>query len=135
MIAAPRQAAGASTTAMTPPPFIRGPIAGEPSPLYGGAPGDAGCNGCVDCCHFPEISVTDEEAARLSALYEALEEPAGPLIITPSPERPGWQLMQGPCAFRGLSPARRGCRIYEERPASCAIFTCAFLLERRRARW
>lgn len=112
-----------------------GPLAGEPLPLYGGSPGAAGCNGCTDCCHLPEISITDEEAARLRERYETLSEPLGELLIHADAAHEGWNIMQGPCVFRRLdSPrAQGGCRIYEDRPAGCDIFTCAFLLARRRA--
>jgi Fe-S-cluster containining protein len=108
----------------------RGPLAGEPLPIHGGAPGDAGCNGCADCCHLLEISVTAEEAARLSALYAALPAPPGPLELDPDPARPGWMSMRGPCPFLRQGTGR--CGVYDDRPSMCRIFTCAFLLERRR---
>ena len=112
-----------------------GPLSGRSIPVHGGSPGAAGCNGCTDCCHLPEISITDEEAARVRSLYETLSEPRGNLVIHPDLEHAGWNSMQGPCVFRRLdSPlAQGGCRIYEDRPAGCDIFTCVFLLEQRRA--
>lgn len=111
-----------------------GPLAGEATPRHGGRPGRAGCEGCVDCCHLPEISVTDEEAARLRERYAELPAPLGALSLEVDPANEGWQIMQGPCPFRRLdSPlAAGGCRIYDDRPSSCAIFTCSFLLELRR---
>lgn len=112
-----------------------GPIHGEPLPLYGGRPGDGGCNGCIDCCHLPEISVTDEEAARLREIYEGFQAPLGTLTLTDDPANEGWKVMTGPCVFRRYDRplTEGGCRIYADRPASCAIFTCRFLLDRRRA--
>ncbi len=113
---------------------LTGPLAGAPTPQHGGTPGDAGCNGCTDCCHLPEISITDEEAARVTARYATLLEPMGELNVRRDDANPGWNIMQGPCVFRQLNTplAAGGCRIYLDRPAGCDIFTCAFLLERRR---
>jgi Fe-S-cluster containining protein len=112
-----------------------GPLAGQSIPLYGGTPGDVGCGGCTDCCHLPEISITDEEAITVTRRYAGITEPVGELVIRPDPAHDGWSIMQGPCVFRRLdSPlASGGCRIYEDRPAGCDIFSCAFLLEKRRA--
>jgi Fe-S-cluster containining protein len=109
---------------------VRGPLAGEPIPLYGGQPDAGGCNGCTDCCHLPEIAVTDEEAARLHALHAAWPEPIEPLILEPDQAHAGWYVMQGPCVFRREDRplAAGGCRIYADRPASCDIFTCSFRL-------
>lgn len=114
---------------------LLGPLGGQPQPRHGGAPGAAGCNGCTDCCHLPEISITDEEECRLEARYADLEAPMGELIIRPDPSNAGWKLMQGPCVFRQLDTplAAGGCRIYDDRPAGCDIFTCSLLLELRRA--
>jgi Fe-S-cluster containining protein len=113
--------------------FRAGPLAGEPTPRYGGRP-DGGCNGCIDCCHLPEISLTDEEAERLRARYCTLEAPLGALSLSPDPSHPGWQIMQGPCVFRRVDSPREagGCRIYEDRPGGCVTFTCSYLLELRR---
>jgi Fe-S-cluster containining protein len=113
---------------------LAGPLSGQPIPLHGGVPGDAGCGGCTDCCHLPEISITDEEAARVTAVYAELDEALGALVIRADPEHEGWSIMQGPCVFRRLDMplSAGGCRIYADRPAACDIFTCAFLLERRR---
>jgi len=104
----------------------RGPMAGEPRPVHGGRPGTAGCGGCVDCCHLPEISVTDEEALELQALAETVVELEAVPIFMADPAHKGWQIMRGPCAFRKSdSPvAAGGCRIYEIRPGACRIFTC-----------
>jgi Fe-S-cluster containining protein len=112
-----------------------GPLSGESMPIHGGSPGSTGCNGCTDCCHLPEISITDEEAARLKVRYGSLLGPLGDLVIDADPGHKGWSIMQGPCVFRRLdkSLAQGGCRIYEDRPAGCEIFTCAFLLAKRRA--
>jgi Fe-S-cluster containining protein len=112
-----------------------GPLAGKPIPLYGGRPDAAGCNGCTDCCHLPQISVTDEEAARLHTLHAAWMEPIEPLVLSPDPAHEGWQIMQGPCIFRRLDRplSAGGCRIYEDRPAGCDIFTCAFRSALRQA--
>ena len=111
-----------------------GPLAGDAVPLHGGSPDRHGCNGCVDCCYLPSISVTDEEAARLRQLYQTLHHPAGELRLTPDGQFPGWQSMEGPCVFRrdGRAVESGGCRIYEDRPSSCRIFTCPFLLDLRR---
>jgi hypothetical protein len=112
----------------------RGPLAGEPIPLFGGRPNEGGCNGCTDCCHLPEIAVTDEEAERLSGLYAGWEGPIAPLRLAPDPAHAGWQIMQGPCVFRREDRplTAGGCRIYGDRPASCDIFTCSFRLRLRR---
>jgi Fe-S-cluster containining protein len=93
-----------------------------------------GCLGCTDCCHLSEISVTDEEAARLSRLAPGFHDLAGELVFAHDRDRHGWQLMQGPCPFRAIdSPASPGgCRIYDDRPGSCRIFTCSLLLDLRR---
>jgi Fe-S-cluster containining protein len=114
---------------------LSGPLAGQSIPLHGGTPGQAGCHGCTDCCHFPEISITDEEALRVTERYRNFPEQLDELLIHPDPAHDGWDIMQGPCVFRRLDTplAAGGCRIYEDRPAGCDIFTCAFLLEKRRA--
>jgi Fe-S-cluster containining protein len=114
---------------------LAGPLAGQSIPLHGGSPGDAGCGGCTDCCHLPEISITDEEAARVEAAHAGLNEPLGELVIRKDPGNESWSIMEGPCVFRRLDTplAAGGCRIYADRPAACDIFTCAFLLEKRRA--
>ena len=114
---------------------LRGPLAGEPRPLFGGQPDADGCNGCTDCCHLPEISVTDEEAARLRGLHEEWKGPIAPLSLSPDPVHAGWQIMQGPCVFRqdDRPLAAGGCRIYADRPASCDIFTCSLRLALRRS--
>jgi Fe-S-cluster containining protein len=113
----------------------RGPLAGQPIPLFGGQPDAGGCNGCTDCCHLPEISVTDEEAARLRRLHAGWEGPIAPLSLRADPAHEGWQMMQGPCVFRQVDRplAAGGCRIYADRPAGCDIFTCAYRLALRRA--
>ena len=113
---------------------FQGPLAGEAMPTHGGTPGNQGCGGCTDCCHLPEISITDEEAVRVAARYSELAEPAGELVIARDPAHEGWQIMQGPCVFRRAdSPLEQGgCRIYDDRPAGCDVFTCTFLLENRR---
>lgn len=115
--------------------LLAGPLGGQGIPFYGGTPGDAGCDGCTDCCHLPEISITDEEAARVTQRYAELIEPLGELIIRDDVGHEGWNVMQGPCVFRRLDAplAAGGCRIYADRPTSCDIFTCAFLLEKRRS--
>ena len=112
-----------------------GPLSGRSIPVHGGTPGSAGCGGCTDCCHLPEISITDEEAIRVQRRYRELAEPLGSLVIRPDAEHEGWSVMEGPCVFRRLDTplALGGCRIYEDRPAGCDIFTCSFLLEQRRA--
>ena len=110
-------------------------MAGAPTPVHGGAPSGAkGCNGCVDCCHLPQISVTAEEAERLTAIARTFQEPLGELVIEPDPSFEGWRLMRGPCVFRRLDRplAAGGCRIYADRPVGCAIFTCELLLEAKR---
>jgi Fe-S-cluster containining protein len=121
---------------MSPFKPVDGPLAGTSVPLHGGRPDSAGCNGCIDCCHLPEISVTDEEADRLRTLALDVPDLRGDLVISPDSGNEGWQIMQGPCPFRQPdSPlAEGGCRIYEDRPVGCAIFTCRFLLERKRER-
>jgi Fe-S-cluster containining protein len=112
-----------------------GPLTGGSVPVHGGAPGRPGCGGCTDCCHLPEISITDEEAVRVRRRYETLSDPLGELVIQSDPGHKGWNFMQGPCVFRRPDEplAEGGCRIYEDRPAGCDIFTCAFLLELRRS--
>ncbi|HEX6506660.1 MAG TPA: YkgJ family cysteine cluster protein [Chloroflexota bacterium] len=114
---------------------LRGPIAGEPTAIHGGSPGAAGCHGCTDCCHLPEISITNDEAARLEAIYNTLEEPLGELLMEDDPAFEGWKVMKGPCVFRRpeATPTRGGCRIYSERPGACAVFMCSLLLDLRRA--
>ncbi len=115
-------------------PRLAGPLAGQSVPLHGGKPDRIACNGCTDCCHLPEISITDEEAVRVSRRYAELAEPMGTLVIRDDPLHVGWKLMNGPCVFRRLDTplAAGGCRIYEDRPAGCDIFTCIFLLHERR---
>jgi Fe-S-cluster containining protein len=110
-----------------------GPLAGESEPVHGGSPGAAGCDGCTDCCHLPEISVTDEEVSILRALAADRPELNTSPLFTIDPLHEGWQIMQGPCAFRdSASPVHSGgCRIYGDRPAGCRIFTCKLLLELR----
>jgi Fe-S-cluster containining protein len=117
------------------PRRLSGPLAGQSIPLHGGTPSRTGCHGCTDCCHLPEISITDEEAFRVTERYRTLSEPLDELVIRPDPAHAGWNIMQGPCVFRRLDTplAEGGCRIYEDRPAGCDIFTCAFLLDQRRA--
>jgi Fe-S-cluster containining protein len=112
-----------------------GPLAGDAQPVHGGRPNGGGCNGCIDCCHLPEISVTDEEATRLLATYRSFEQPLGELSFSQDPAHEGWQIMAGPCVFRRYDRplARGGCRIYDDRPSGCAIFTCRLLLDLRRA--
>ena len=80
------------------------------------------------------ISVTDEEADTLNLVFSEIEEPLGDLVLSPDPDHDGWQIMRGPCIFRRYhrALAAGGCRIYEDRPASCAIFTCRLILELRR---
>ncbi|GAC1443323.1 MAG: hypothetical protein NVSMB52_01550 [Chloroflexota bacterium] len=114
---------------------LAGPLGGQSHPVNGGAPNLLGCNGCVDCCHLAEISVTDNEAELLHTLFAEAAEPAGTLRLTPDDDHPGWQIMLGPCVFRKEQRALRegGCTIYENRPASCRIFTCQFLLDLRRS--
>lgn len=120
---------------VAPTEALAGPLAAGSIPLYGGAPGAGGCGGCTDCCHLPQISVTDEEAERLTELYSSVPNPLGKLVIEVDPAHEGWKSMRGPCAFRQLDGPRGpgGCRIYEHRPAACEIFTCALLLDLRRA--
>src|SRR5579859_6116665 len=91
-----------------------GPLSGQPISIHGGSPGHTGCNGCTDCCHLPEISITDEEAARVRRRYHALSEPLGELVIHADPTHEGWNTMRGPCVFRRLDTpvAQGGCRIY-----------------------
>lgn len=112
-----------------------GPIQGQATPVHGGQPALGACNGCIDCCHLPEISVTDEEAARLKEIYATIERPLGELVISNDPANDGWQIMAGPCVFRQYDRplTAGGCRIYPNRPASCAIFTCRLLLDLRRS--
>lgn len=114
--------------------LLGGPLAGEPVPIHGGTPDETGCNGCIDCCHLPEISVTDEEASTLREVSVTVAGPLGSLKLTPDPAHEGWQIMHGPCVFRQPNTplAQGGCRIYEHRPAGCRIFTCSLLLELRR---
>lgn len=111
--------------------LLDGPLGGYQIPLFGGQPGLRGCNGCTDCCNLPEISVTDEEATLLATIADTVEMPAGEPQFALDPDRSGWQLMQGPCAFRDMNSTDLpgGCRIYEVRPGSCRVFTCEFLLE------
>lgn len=111
-----------------------GPLHGERIPVHGGTPGGSGCNGCIDCCHLPEISVTDEEAERLKELYPTVEAPLEELVLDSDSSNPGWQIMQGPCVFRQIDTPLQagGCRIYEDRPVGCKVFTCSFLLDLRR---
>ncbi|HCG01285.1 MAG TPA: hypothetical protein DEV93_12155 [Chloroflexi bacterium] len=113
----------------------RGPVVGEPRPVHGGHPSAAGCGGCVDCCHLPEISVTDEETLELQTLAESVVGLEAAPMFTADPVHEGWQIMRGPCVFRKSdSPiAAGGCRIYEDRPGACRIFTCKLLLELRAA--
>lgn len=108
-------------------PVTRGPLAGEAIPLYGGQPNLDSCNGCTDCCHLPEISLTNEEADRLRALHGAWSGPIETLVIEPDRAHEGWQIMRGPCVFRQEDRllAAGGCRVYADRPAGCEIFTCA----------
>jgi Fe-S-cluster containining protein len=110
-----------------------GPLAGEQAPIHGGNPNPSGCGGCVDCCHLPEISVTDEEAATLRTLHARLDGAAGPLDIRPRSGHDGWQTMHGPCSFRQEQQplAQGGCRIYEDRPGTCRVFVCQFLRDLR----
>jgi Fe-S-cluster containining protein len=112
-----------------------GPLHGGVVPVHGGQPDESGCNGCIDCCHLPEISVTDEEAARLRAMYQTVEQPLGELSFSDDPAHEGWKIMAGPCVFRRYDRplARGGCRIYDDRPSGCAIFTCRLLLDLRRS--
>ena len=113
---------------------LTGPIAGLPTPNHGGAPDVSGCRGCTDCCHLSELSITSEEAERLRGIYPSFPGPLGELRMEPDPNFEGWFLMKGPCVFRRLNTplAAGGCRIYADRPASCDIFTCAYLLQLRR---
>lgn len=112
----------------------RGPLAGEPIPVHGGHPNRDRCNGCIDCCHLPEISVTDEEASRLRTIHSAFEAPLGELVLWGDPKHEEWQIMQGPCVFRRYDRplGAGGCRIYADRPASCEIFTCKLRTDLRR---
>lgn len=111
-----------------------GPLAGEPLPVHGGRPDKDGCGGCIDCCHLPEISVTDEEADLLRSLYPTIDAPLGALDLRSDDQNPGWQIMSGPCVFRRYDRPLEagGCRIYEHRPAGCDIFTCRLRLNLRR---
>src|SRR5579862_3024640 len=114
----------------------RGPLAGEELPVHGGTPGlNTGCGGCIACCHLPEIAVTEEEVENLQALYAHLGDTVEPLVIRDDPKSPGWRIMSGPCVFRssGGGSKSRGCSIYDQRPASCRVFTCDLLLNLRRA--
>jgi hypothetical protein len=108
----------------------QGPLTGDPKPVHGGSPSADGCGGCTDCCYLPEISVTDEESSTLAALAASRTEPGSTLVFTVDPAHDGWQIMHGPCVFRESSyPLHSGgCQIYEDRPSSCRIFTCTFLL-------
>ena len=114
--------------------LFSGPLGGHGIPLNGGQPGRSGCNGCTDCCHLPEISVSDEEAEALTRLTSEFDDLAGPLTFLPDKAVKGWQLLQGPCPFRATDSAvlPGGCRIYQQRPGSCRVFTCAWLLDQRR---
>ncbi len=113
---------------------MRGPLAGEPIPVYGGRPTRDSCNGCIDCCHLPEISVTDEEANRLREIHSTFETPLGDLVLWIDPAHQGWQIMQGPCVFRQYDKplSAGGCRIYADRPTGCEIFTCKLRTDLRR---
>jgi Fe-S-cluster containining protein len=113
---------------------FEGPLGGLPTPVHGGRPGMQGCGGCIDCCHLPEISVTAEEAALLSGLYHQLDQPESCLRIIEETGRRESLVMLGPCAFRrsGTPLESGGCRIHEERPGACRVFTCQFLLDLRR---
>jgi Fe-S-cluster containining protein len=113
----------------------RGPLSGISQPVHGGQPDRHGCGGCTDCCHLPEIAVTEDETATLSALYDELDAPAGMLRIVEDPKRRHWRKMLGPCVFRlsDWAVESGGCRIYDDRPGSCRIFTCQLLLDLRRA--
>src|SRR5579884_1663823 len=115
--------------------FSAGPVSGGEKPVHGGQPGRRGCGGCTDCCHFPELSVTDGEATRLLELQRTLQG-IDVLRLRADPANPGWQLMTGPCPFRRLHQPLQsgGCRIYDDRPAVCAVFTCSLLLDLRRSR-
>jgi len=112
-----------------------GPLAGESLPQHGGHPDLSGCNGCTDCCHLPEIAVTDEEAAELRIRHADFPHPLKPLIIAPDTTHERWQIMQGPCVFRQVDAplTAGGCRIHDHRPSSCAIFSCRLLLDLKRA--
>jgi putative zinc- or iron-chelating protein len=111
-----------------------GPLQGQNAPNYGGRPDATGCNGCTDCCHLPEISVTGGEADRLQRLYHTVEQPLGALLIHDDPHHEGWRIMKGPCVFRQEDRpiAAGGCRIYDDRPGGCRTFTCRLLLDLRR---
>ncbi|MGH2444187.1 MAG: YkgJ family cysteine cluster protein, partial [Chloroflexota bacterium] len=110
--------------------FLSGPLTGHPVPQHGGTPDRDGCNGCIDCCHLPQISITRQEGDRLRELHAQFIEPPEELIIREDPSHPGWQVMNGPCVFRraGKALMQGGCSIYQDRPATCAIFTCEFRL-------
>lgn len=112
-----------------------GPLTGHRLPQHGGHPDLRGCNGCTDCCHLPEIAVTDEEAAELRILHAGFPHRLDALSIVPDTAHDGWQIMRGPCVFRQVDTplAAGGCRIHEHRPSSCAIFTCRLLLDLKRA--
>jgi len=116
-------------------PASNGPLAGESLPQHGGQPDLRGCNGCTDCCHLPEIAVTDEEAAELRTLHAAFPQHLKALIMVPDTAHAGWQMMQGPCVFRQVDTplTAGGCRIHDHRPSSCAIFSCRLLLDLKRA--
>lgn len=106
----------------------KGPIGGFTRPLLGGEPNATDCGNCVDCCHLPEIAVTDDEAAVLARKHEELSIRRR-LVLKPDHRHVGWLRMQGPCVFLSEGAAGpRGCRIYEDRPGSCRIFTCALRL-------
>lgn len=112
-----------------------GPLTGESIPLYGGRPDADSCHGCIDCCHLPEISITDEEAERLRGIHTDFDGPLGELVVHPDPANDGWQIMTGPCVFRQYDRPLQagGCRIYADRPAGCDIFTCRLRTDLRRS--
>ena len=106
----------------------RGPVGGFRQPLFGGEPTAEACGKCTDCCHLPEISVTEEEVGILASKHEELSV-AQPLVVRRDEGNAGWLVMQGPCVFLSDGSAgQRGCRIYEERPGSCRVFTCSLRL-------
>ncbi len=113
--------------------YSKGPIAGEGAPLHGGHPTEVDCAGCTDCCHFPDISVSNDEATRLIQLQNQLPD-VQRLVLQPDHNNAGWQLLKGPCPFRRLDVPLQlgGCRIYHDRPGTCVTFTCIFRLNRGR---
>ncbi len=116
--------------------LTHGPLYGESEPVYGGSPTRDSCNGCIDCCHLPEISLTNEEAGRLREVHARFETPLPELVIQPDQAHDGWQIMKGPCVFRRHDRplVAGGCRIYADRPIGCEIFTCTLRTELRRSR-